>query len=228
MLEELTVGVMFRNNEELVRPWFFFLRKATLHIKLNIIAVNQASEDNTAVLIQEELRENDSYVSPAENVGIARGRNLIIEEMKYRNNGENNHLLIMDSDIFIIRSQTVNNMVKYMMENPIAGVIESSVTSFWNDGKSDSGICFCLIRKEVFDAIGQFDPNFKMFWDDADFIHRMETVGFRRRCAPGTQSVHMWGETTRQGSEKDNRVQALEEDKLYYEKKHNTQVKEWE
>ena len=71
MLEELTVGVMFRNNEELVRPWFFFLRKATLHIKLNIIAVNQASEDNTAVLIQEELRENDSYVSPAENVGIA-------------------------------------------------------------------------------------------------------------------------------------------------------------
>lgn len=66
-----------------------------------------------------------------------------------------------------------------------------------DDGRFDeprevrySPTCCMLIRREVFEHAGIMDPNYFVYFDDADFCLRAHRAGFRLMYAPETQLFH--------------------------------------
>jgi hypothetical protein len=47
-----------------------------------------------------------------------------------------------------------------------------------------------VIRRECWDAIGGFDEEFFMYWEDADFCHRALKAGYRTMYFPGAKIFH--------------------------------------
>lgn len=62
-----------------------------------------------------------------------------------------------------------------------------------------SGCCF-LIRVEVFQKIGLFDPRFFLFLEDSDFCQRAKKAGFHLSIAPKSIIWHLNSQTTGAGS----------------------------
>jgi GT2 family glycosyltransferase len=225
----VNIGVLFRNNQELVTPFFFFLRKSIQEsiIKHRIIAINNGSEDNTENEIKKHLRDIDVLYSSKENAGIAKGRNLIIKIIKDFNGGEYDDLFLLDSDVFITWKNSIERMYNLLIKHRKEKVsfIFGKTHSFPSWALKDSGFDFCLIGKEIFEQIGEFDPEFWMFYDDPDFDSRATEARFKKMFCNESIAVHIWGSTTNYGSEGgEHRKLALEHDKLYYEKKWNKKV----
>lgn len=229
----LNVGVLFRNNKELINPFFFFLRKSMQDTKdlkdlsLRIIALDNGSEDGTSEELKKYIEKDDVLLRTDRNIGIARGRNLILEKIK-ETEGDYFDLLLLDSDVFIARQNSIDRMCEVMSKETSCGMVLGRILSFARSipfEGSSGGICFCLIRKEVFEKCGIFDPQFDMFCDDTDLIQRIEKAGFLIQRCNEAVAVHIWGSTVFWGSEgKEIRKRALAHDKECYEKKWNCKI----
>lgn len=83
------------------------------------------------------------------------------------------------------------------------------------------GICF-LVKREVFDAIGLFDENFRIGqFEDADFFRRARFAGFIIGIT-GRSFIHHFGSITQDTVRKEKTVGAYEkENRIYYRTKHD-------
>ena len=52
-----------------------------------------------------------------------------------------------------------------------------------------SGACL-LARRSTLETVGPFDPDFFLYYEDADWCRRARAKGFRLLCVPGAQGVH--------------------------------------
>lgn len=84
-------------------------------------------------------------------------------------------------------------------------------------GGAVGGACF-LVKKESFQKIGGFDPNFFLFAEDTDFCKRLSAVGGRIYFTPEVKVRHFWGFSTGPAFLKTLRYQ--QDSLLYYFKKH--------
>ena len=53
--------------------------------------------------------------------------------------------------------------------------------------------CFFLIRRETWDALGGFDPDFVMYGEEADLCLRARKMGLQPRITPEAEIVHYGG-----------------------------------
>lgn len=202
----MIVGVMFRNNEHLVCPFFYFLRKST-DLPLKIVAVDQASTDTTNRELRKHLSGNDKLITLDKNLGCAGGRNIIIDA----SNGDD--ILFIDSDCFIIRASSIDAM------NAVSSdVVFGRTLNFRNGEMDERGFCFCLVRGYVFEKVGKFNDRFQLFFDDTDFIDRTVLAGFERVGCEESLALHIPGSTITFGSEAERRMTALKHDVELYEK----------
>lgn len=218
MSDIVNVGVLFCNNESFVEAFFLFLRKAT-RIDIRVFCVDNGSIDDTYSKLCQAHRGNDVVVRLDSNVGIARGRNVLLDIVK-QHCGEYTDLLLLDSDLFIIGKHCVETIQQHSIDNSNVGISLGTHYSFWKCQPGELGICFSYIKKAVFDTIGGFDEYYKMFYDDCDFFKRAENAGFVIDACNKAESVHMHGGTTFVGSEGgERREKCLIHDKDYYERK---------
>ena len=205
----LNIGVMFRNNEQLVVPFFFFLRKSTT-IPIRVYALNQASSDNTESNISACLEDNDVLVNVCENLGCAGGRNKILTAMVERE-GDYHDIVLIDSDAYIILHKSIENMAKTNGE-----IVYGRTIAFYDQRIGRDGMCFCLIRGEVFNKIGCFNDRFKLFYDDTIFAETAITSGIQPVTCENSLAVHMLGSTIRFGSESHRAEACYNHDKDLY------------
>ena len=59
-----------------------------------------------------------------------------------------------------------------------------------------SGACF-LIRKDVFKAVGGFDENFFLYFEEVDLCKRVKRMGFKVYYYPEVKVFHQWGASSR-------------------------------
>ncbi|MCX6546026.1 MAG: glycosyltransferase family 2 protein [Acidobacteria bacterium] len=59
-----------------------------------------------------------------------------------------------------------------------------------------SGACM-LVGRTAFEQVGGFDPQYFLYWEDADFCRRLRAVGYRTRYRPDARVVHTVGRSSR-------------------------------
>jgi glycosyltransferase involved in cell wall biosynthesis len=196
MKPEFELGVLFRNNEELVSPFFYCFRRST-KIPCRVIAVNQGSTDRTGDELAKFIKpENgDVILPPGTNTGCAAGRNQIL---KYRT--PDVPLLLMDSDMLVSSTQAAWHMLEEIRAG--AGLVYATATSFWNPQKNQEwGISMVMFSAEAVNSVPPFDERFIYFMDDMIYLNNVE-VKFRHVVCPKACGIHFWGSTLRHGSER--------------------------
>lgn len=65
---------------------------------------------------------------------------------------------------------------------------------------------FLMMRREVFETIGGFDPQFFMYGEDLDLCYRSQKAGFKVYYVHNTEIIHYKGESTKRSSIDETRV----------------------
>jgi len=57
--------------------------------------------------------------------------------------------------------------------------------------------CYYLIRREVIDQVGLFDPRYFLYYEEVDHCKRVKQAGWKVVCYPQTTVVHIGGESAK-------------------------------
>lgn len=186
---------------------------------LRIILVDNASSDGTAEAVRRRYHARVTLVENAENLGFAAGNNVGIRRalddgadfILLLNNdtvvAEDfvDHLLgpmLADAAIGI----TAPKIYYAEPENQIW--FAGGEISMWRGVAKHTGIreidrgqhdtardidyatgCAFLVRRAVFERIGDLDPGYRAYFEDTDFCVRARRAGFRIRYVP---AAHVW------------------------------------
>lgn len=85
--------------------------------------------------------------------------------------------------------------------------------------------CFYLVRREVIDQIGLFDPRYFLYYEEVDHCLAAKRAGWEVTFYPGTTVVHIGGESAKSAGEltaHGRQIAALqmESELLYFRKNH--------
>ncbi len=85
--------------------------------------------------------------------------------------------------------------------------------------------CYYLVRREVVDQVGLFDPRFFLYYEEVDHCRAVKAAGWQVLYCPETTVVHIGGESAKSDSELTSggrQISALqiESGLLYYRKHH--------
>lgn len=221
MSKKIILGVLFRNNVDLIEPFFWCLRQSIIDIDLTVYVLDNGSKDGTfeKLVTSKYINESKDIIIPSENnLGIAKGRNRILEEVKANNNNNYQDIIFIDSDVLITNKGSIEYLNNSSINKPHIGMIFAKINSFWKYSDEGFGICFCLVKKEVFEKIGIFNPEFELYYDDSDFMSRMELANYKYQISNEARGIHFWGTTCTQGSEKYRREECLKKDKELFTK----------
>lgn len=71
---------------------------------------------------------------------------------------------------------------------------------------------FMMLRREVYEKIGGFDPQFFMYGEDLDLCYRVQKAGYKVYYVHSTEIIHYKGESTKRSS--------IDETKVFYDAMH--------
>jgi GT2 family glycosyltransferase len=80
-----------------------------------------------------------------------------------------------------------------------------------------SGACM-LVRRAAFEAVGGMDEGFFLYWEDADFCHRLKQAGYRTIYCPDAVATHIGGRSSRHAA--DASLEAFHRSALRLYRKH--------
>ena len=84
--------------------------------------------------------------------------------------------------------------------------------------------CYFLIRREVIDQLGLFDPRFFLYYEEIDYCKRVKEAGWKVVYYPYTSVVHIGGESAKSTGEvtdEGRQISSLQiESELLYFRKH--------
>lgn len=85
--------------------------------------------------------------------------------------------------------------------------------------------CFYLIRREVVEQVGLFDPRYFLYYEEVDHCKAVKAAGWEVIYYPGTRVVHIGGESAKSEGELSalgRQIEALqiESELLYFRKNH--------
>jgi len=85
--------------------------------------------------------------------------------------------------------------------------------------------CYLLIRREVVDQVGLFDPRYFLYYEEVDWCFRAKKAGWQIHYVPDTSVVHIGGESAKSDGEitsAGRQLEALqiESELLYFRKNH--------
>lgn len=222
---ELSIIIVNWNGYENLKTCLQSLQKAELPTKLEIIIVDNGSQDKSVPYIKELQKSNSSIrlASLKENLGFAEGNNVGFFQAK----GE--YILFLNNDTLV--SKTFYRMLKAKIESDphIGGVqpkismypkidfIDSVGSYFLTTGflyhkghnKKDKklynvsskifsmkGACM-LFKHSVLDAVGVFDKKYFAYFEETDLCHRVILSGYDIWYEPTSQIYHKGGETAK-------------------------------
>ena len=194
-----------------------------------VLVIDNGSTDGTADFLSTE--KHLAVIRNAENLGCAAAWNQGVERAGYAGWVAilNNDILVppgwlegllqaaAENGLDIICPALREGLLNYDFENHAREFIRRA-GAILRPGMAH-GICF-LVRQRVFDAIGGFDPNFRVGqYEDADFFQRARLAGFKL-AVTGRSFIHHFGSATQNSLRQDNGVAAYEaRNRAYYRSK---------
>ena len=189
----------------------------------NVIVVDNGSTDNSPEILREIYPEID-IIENKENIGFAEGSNVGI---RYALNRGADYILLLNNDT-TVDPEFLTELVEAAEENPDVGILGPRIYYYhkpnvmwlscekinkWtglpistNRGKAVEECdyvtgCSIMIKREVFNRVGFFDPDFYLYYEDAEFCIRAKfRAGYRILCIPTAKVYHKVSMSSRSDS----------------------------
>lgn len=195
---KVTIGVCVRNCENYVREAIgSIMNQDFTHELMEVIFVNDGSEDNTLSVIQELVSKMDisAKVIHTSWKGLGHARNLVVA------NAKGDFIVWIDGDMVVSRD-FVRKLVGFMEQHPKVGIAKgkqslerggnflatleaySRAVSRMVDYQSEKarskalGTGGAIYRIEAVKQVGAFDENLKGYGEDSDIEIRMRANGW--------------------------------------------------
>jgi len=204
-----TILVSWNRKEELRSCLESLLRQEG--IEFEIIVVDNGSTDGTREMLR-EFGERIRRIEVSRNLGSSRARNLAIAESQSR------FVFFVDSDATLMDSGALRGMVDFLLLHPSISAVgapvyfDGALTKLWflgvylnenlyvnwerswgGAGDPDSlSTCCALVRREVVEQAGGFDPFFFYDVEDVDFFLGLRAKGHRFAILPRYPVVHLY------------------------------------
>ena len=156
--------------------------------RYNLIVVDQNSQDGSREWLIDQ-KPVPHLILNKRNLGTAIGRNQGITA------GRCPWIVLMDSDVEIQDRMWLDKMWNYTIDRRI-GFIESRVLT--PTGQHFGGMAFCMIRRQCFQEVGQFDRHMYIE-DEWDWFARLEWSRWKTGYCYDTDISHHGGKTKTQG-----------------------------
>lgn len=62
-----------------------------------------------------------------------------------------------------------------------------------------------MVRTDIFDSVGKFDPDFFMYYEETDLCHRIKAIGFSIKSIPNAKMIHLEGKSFNVSIEREKR-----------------------
>lgn len=209
------VIVVIYNGEKWINQCFGSLRRSDL--KLNMIAVNNASSDNSVQLLRTEFPEV-SVIESEENLGFGRGNNLGLRTAYEQ---EADYVFLLNQDAWV-EPDTIRKLIDVHKTDPSFGVV-SPIQLTASGQNLDAGFLGCLrkavcrdlvpdlyfgrvedrvyemtfvpaaawlLSKACLDRVGGFNPTFFHYGEDNNYIQRVLYHGMKAGAYPYSVVYH--------------------------------------
>ena len=198
---------------------FESLKKIT-YPNYEVIVVDNGSEGNDAVILEEQYKDYINVIRNKENLGFAEGNNVGIR--KVLEEGKSSYVLSLNNDT-IVEPNFLNELVKtaesdskigivgprtVFYEQPNKTVIGAAFINLWlgktyskdktNPSECDfvTG-CAILIKKSALEKLNYFFDNaYFTYYEDTDLCFRIKKRGFKIIYYPKIKLKHKVGATT--------------------------------
>ncbi|MBK9713000.1 MAG: glycosyltransferase family 2 protein [Kouleothrix sp.] len=162
-------------------PAFFRALDQTRYQPYEVLVVDNASTDGSAALVARE-HGRARLLASAENLGFGRACN----QGARAAGGE--LLVFMNADV-AVTPDWLSILVRHMAEQPEAAIIcpqtlepDEQPPTFERSGVAATAAvpgCALMIRRAAWEALGGFDEQYFLYWEDTDLCWRAWLLGWR-------------------------------------------------
>ncbi len=207
------------NSGEVLPDFLRSLDRQSEH-NLMVVAVDNASQDNTLDQLRSWPTSKLSLIVNVENVGVAAGNN---QGIRAALDAGCDYVLLLNNDVRFdggLVTQLLNGLrandcqmtipLIYYADRPDVIWCAGGRFNWWlgylsrhlGDGLRDEGqfseprsveyapTCCVLIRREVFEQVGMMDERYFVYSDDSDFMYRAMRAGFKMFLVPQAKLWH--------------------------------------
>lgn len=185
-------------------------------LQVRVVVVDSASTDGTPESVHARFGKAVEVIRCSENLGFAHAVN---RGLNYAMDAGAGYVLVLNNDT-VVHESMVDRLTQAMGQHPDAGIVGPVIyyadcpDRVWRAGdrqflgppfiwkvpqtriKSDpfpvdyiTG-CAMLVARDVFEAIGGFAEDYRMYFEDADFCQRARAAGFRILVVPSATMRH--------------------------------------
>lgn len=207
------------NGREFLKNFFTSLKQLA-YPNWELILVDNASTDDSVEFIKAKFPSTLRLIENKENLGFARGNNQAVKV------AEGKYLFFLNNDTKI-DPEAVAVLVGEMEKNPKLGIGGGRIMSYDGRRHFHTGIGIdifgypivwkkifyiegsaLMIRKELFERLGKFDPKYFMFHEDIDLAWRVWLSGYQVKAFPQAIVCHLGGGKASGGERKKGRYRS--------------------
>ncbi len=246
-MKTLTVSVVTANNKKLILDCLRSIYETTQNLSFEVYVVINDSSDDSEAAIKENFPEVKLIINQ-KKMGFTYNHNIVIKgsEGKYILVLNDDTVILdgaLDKMVNFMENHSDIGVLGCKILNPDGSLQWSCGKSF--DHKFEyfksailrpwlpflkhrhfknvqevswvTGACF-LVRAEAARAVGLFDENIIIYYDDADWCYRMIRAGWKVVFYPGAEIIHYYGQTRKQYLARD--IFIIYQSRLYFFAKH--------
>ena len=221
---EISVITVTYNSAECIGTSLNALREQQ-GVRAEIIVIDNASSDNTVSVVRSLA--GVKLLANRDNVGFGRGCNQGFEASRGR------FLFMLNPDACLEQKDGLTRLCRTMEEHPTWGLAGTRILS--GDGQSETGpamnypdqrharcdfsnlpgeIAWVLgaslfLRREVFSAVGGFDPGFFLYGEETDLCLRIRKLGHEIGFVPEVTVRHIGGVSERGNDPYETRLRSM-------------------
>lgn len=209
----ISILIVSYNTRDLIEANLSKLDKATFEI----IVIDNASMDGTALMIQEKFPEVICLALP-KNIGFGPANNIGAKKAK------GDLLLLLNPDAFAT-PEDIKKAAIEITHYPQCGVLGAQLISpegenlptfrkypnllhFLREEPGEDWItgAFMMIPKKAFEAVGGFDEQFFLYYEEVDLCRRLQEKGYTLHLAKDITITHLEGQSAIKKNEQELEV----------------------
>lgn len=212
------VVILVWNGKQWLEPCLQTLLKNRAKVNYNILAVDNGSTDDSAEFVRDRFPDV-AVIETGRNLGFAGGNNVGITHALAQNA---DYVLLLNQDTVVFKNW-MDELISIAEAHPQLGIIspfqydyegasfdrvfknQLEANTCYSDDKKENTVAeyypiphvigaAMLLRREVFETLGTFDPYYFLYFEEKDMCRRTLAGGFEIAVVPKSKIGHYHGQ----------------------------------